>query len=92
MQSTLAVAAGVLGIIALFYDFRWQYLVGSIFILANWPFTLGVIMPINRALQATEPESANDETRRLIRSWGRLHAVRSLLGIVATVFFVWALG
>jgi len=92
MQSTLAVAAGVLGIIALFYDFRWQYLVGSIFILANWPFTLGVIMPINRALQATEPENANDETRRLIRSWGRLHAVRSLLGIVATVFFVWALG
>lgn len=91
MQSVLAVAAGALGIIALFYDFRWQFLIGAIFILANWPFTLGVIMPTNRALMATAPDAAGGETERLIRHWGRLHAVRSLLGLIATFFFVWAL-
>ena len=91
MQSMLAMAAGAFGIIALFYDFHWQFLLGAIFILANWPFTLGVIMPTNRALMATAPEAAGRETERLIRHWGRLHAVRSLLGLIATLFFVWAL-
>jgi len=91
MQGPLAIAAGALGIIALFYDFHWQFLVGAILILANWPFTWGVIMPTNRTLMATAPYAANVETGRQIRAWGRLHFVRTLLGIGATIFYVWAL-
>ena len=91
MQSALALIAGALGVVAFFVDFRWQSLLGAVLILANWPFTFGVIMPTNRVLMATAPDAADAETRRHVRSWGRLHGVRSLLGLGSTAFYVWAL-
>ena len=59
-------------------------------ILANWPYTLFIIMPTNRVLKETQPEAADDETRGLIEQWGRLHAVRTLLGVAATCAYLWA--
>jgi hypothetical protein len=59
--------------------------------LANWPYTLLVIMPTNRVLTATMPEAAGAETRRLLEHWGDLHAVRSVLGAAAVLAFAWAL-
>jgi hypothetical protein len=61
-----------------------------VLILANWPYTLGVVLPINKRLEATPLESANDETRDLVETWGKLHAVRSGLGLSATLVYLWA--
>ena len=58
--------------------------------LANWPFTLIAIMPTNHRLMAIEAQSADPGSRALIEKWGRLHAVRSILGISASVLFLWA--
>ena len=59
--------------------------------LASWPYTLIVIMPTNRALQATPIDSAGPETRLLIEKWGRLHAMRTAFGMAGTLAFLWAL-
>jgi len=91
MQATLAVVSGALGIIAFLLGYEWRWLVGVVFILANWPFTLFIIMPTNRLLQETPIESANEVTRGLISQWGRLHAVRSALGLAATIAYLWAM-
>jgi hypothetical protein len=91
VQAALALAAGIAGVIAFILALDWQWLVGAILVLANWPYTFGVIMPTNRTLMATSPAEAGEATRQQIRAWGRLHAVRSLLGIGACVFYVWAL-
>ena len=91
MQASLAVVAGALGIAAFVMELRWQWVVGAVLILANWPYTLGLMMPTNRALMATAPEAVDASTRHRVRSWGRLHAVRSLLGLGAVAFYVWAL-
>ena len=56
--------------------------------LANIPWTLLVIMPVNRRLSQTEPLDANAETRALVQQWARLHAVRTLFGFVALAAFV----
>jgi hypothetical protein len=40
---------------------------------------------------AIPTEQADAGARRLIEHWGRLHAVRTTLGIAATLAFAWAL-
>ena len=91
MQASLAIVSGALGCLAFLLTFDWRWLVGAALILANWPYTLFIIMPTNRQLKATEPDQANAETRGLLLQWGRLHAVRSALGLGATAAYLWAL-
>lgn len=91
MQASLAIIAGALGIIAYFMTWDWRWLIGAALILAPWPFTMFIIMPTNNILKATTPETANEQTRGLILQWGRLHAVRTALGIAATAVFAWIL-
>jgi hypothetical protein len=90
MQATLAVISGTLGVLACLFTYDWRWLVGAALILANWPYTLFIIMPTNRLLKETAPETADDNTRGLIEQWGRLHAVRTLLGVAATCAYLWA--
>ncbi len=90
MQATLAVVGGVLGVVAYFGSSDWRWLLGGAILVANWPYTMVVIMPTNNRLMATDPSSAGLDTRALIETWGKLHAFRSVLGALATLMFVWA--
>jgi hypothetical protein len=91
MQATLALVAGALGLAAWWLTSDWRWIVGALLILANWPYTLLGIMPTNARLMAIPNEKADAGSRRLIEQWGRLHAVRTTLGIAATLAFAWAL-
>jgi hypothetical protein len=90
MQASLALIGFVLGAIAAFSQSELRWLAGALVLLANWPFTLIVMMPTNKRLTAIEPENAGPKSRELIWVWGRLHAVRSALGAAATMLFLWA--
>lgn len=90
MQASLAVAGFLLGLLAWWQSDRWPWLLGALVLVANWPFTLVAIMPVNRRLMAADPEAAGLETRSLIRRWAALHAIRTALGIAATAIFLWA--
>jgi len=88
MQASLAGVGGVLGLVACFTTLDWRWFLGAVVLLANWPYTIFVIMPTNRRLMNTPAEAATAETRRMIRWWGVLHAGRSALGLVATLIFL----
>jgi Domain of unknown function (DUF1772) len=68
----------------------WRWLAGAALLVANWPYTLVAIMPTNNQLMALPLEQAGPESRSLIERWGRLHAVRTALGFLATATFLWA--
>src|SRR5262249_53873670 len=91
MQAPLAAIAAALGVAAFVDSGSWLWLLGAAFTLAPWPYTLWGIMPTNRALMAAHAADANESVREQVRSWGRLHAVRSALGLCAVVTFLWAL-
>jgi hypothetical protein len=90
MQASLAIASGVLGFAAWWGTGNWLWAIGAVVIIANWPYTLLVIISVNQRLEATQPEQASDETRSLLGRWGRLHAGRSALGAVATIIYLLA--
>jgi Domain of unknown function (DUF1772) len=90
MQASLALLACALGIVAFFLSDDWRWLLGALVMLAPWPWTLILIMPVNRRLKAIPSDTATAESRRLVEQWGRLHAGRSAFGIAATLLYLWA--
>ena len=91
MQGALALLSGLLGLLSFGMTYDWRWLLGALLILANWPFTLIVIMPTNRQLKEVAPRNADAATRAIIEQWGRLHAVRTGLGAAAVIAYLWAL-
>jgi len=88
MQAPLALIGFLLGLLAWWQTGNWMWIAGGVLMLANWPYTLLIIKPLNDRLMATE--IASPETRTMIVRWGSLHAVRTGLGGAATVACLWA--
>ena len=91
MQATLAIVGFVLGVLAFWQTGPLAFLIGALLMLANWPWTLLAILPTNKILMATEPAAVGPETRALLMKWNSLHAVRTVLGTLATACFIAAL-
>ena len=91
MQATLAIVGFVLGAIAFWHTGGLSFVIGALLMLANWPWTLVAIMPTNKILMATESADAGPTTRALLVKWNNLHAVRTVLGALATAAFIFAL-
>ena len=88
MQAPLAIIGFALGFLAWWATLRTSFLLGALLMIANWPWTLLGIMPVNRILIATDLANANAQTRALIEKWNSLHAVRTGLGALATFAFL----
>jgi hypothetical protein len=104
MQAGLATVSAVFGFWAWF---QWRdplLLAGALLILSVVPFTLIVIMPTNKKLEAIPTKQARPkgraravrgspehEARTLLERWGRLHWVRNLLSAAGLAAFLLAL-
>lgn len=91
MQSSLAVASGGLGLMSAWMGMDWRWIVGAVLILANWPYTIIGIMPTNHKLKAIAESDAGPNSRAMLETWARLHAVRTALGCAATAAYLWAM-
>lgn len=91
MQVSLALVATLAGLGNWLIGADAAWLAGALLIFAVIPFTLIVILPTNTKLLDPGRDKASDETRRLLETWGRLHAVRSLLSFAATLTYLRAL-
>jgi hypothetical protein len=85
MQVTLAVV-GVAGAIGAYFLGRGvSTLVAGIVLAIVIPFTLIVIMPINRQLLDETRMAQTPDTQELLEKWGRLHNVRTIASLLALV-------
>ena len=90
MQASLAAVSALLGVAAYWSSADWRWLAGAVLIFANLPYTLLVILPTNKRLQALVSAAADGSTRRSIETWARLHLVRNVLGLAAIMAYLWA--
>jgi hypothetical protein len=88
MQAALALVATIAGASEWLLSRRVIWLVGAILIFAVVPFTLIVVMPTNKKLLDPTLDRSSAAALRLLRRWGRLHGVRSILGLLASVIFL----
>jgi len=88
MQAPLALVGASAGIA------RWAtggglgWVVGAVVLGAVVPFTLVVILPVNHRLLDASLDKASPEAEALLARWGRLHAVRSAMSLVAFASFL----
>jgi hypothetical protein len=64
------------------------WLVGGILLVAVIPFTLLVIFPTNRKVLDPSLDKNSELASVLLVRWGRLHAVRSFLSLLAFLIFL----
>ena len=88
MQASLAILGLLFGIAAWLTGGGFMWLVGALLIGSVVPFTFIAIMPTNHRLLEAGRDLGSSETRALLEKWGRLHAVRSILSLVASVIYV----
>ena len=90
MQGTLAALGFVLGLVAWWQTRDELWIVGAIMLGSNWAYTALMILPVNTELKAIELDDAGEDSHTLLRRWGKLHVKRTMLGVGATLLFLWA--
>jgi hypothetical protein len=88
MQASLA-AIGFLAAVGAWITggSRWWF-TGGVSLIAVIPFTLIVIFPTNEKLLDPSLDKSSELASALLIRWGRLHAVRSLLSVIAFLIFL----
>jgi hypothetical protein len=64
------------------------WLIGGSFLLLPIPYTLLAVLPINKKLLDSSLNNDPLLAHRLLVRWGRLHTVRSLLGLISFLIFI----
>lgn len=88
LQASLAGAGLLLAATAWYQTGQKLLLIGGLVLGVVIPFTLLVIFPTNHRLLAPALVPDSPEAYVLLRRWGHLHAVRTVLGIVAFVILL----
>lgn len=88
MQAPLAWLSLVAGLGSWLLGGGVGWAIAALLIGAVIPFTLIGIMPTNKALLAPGRDLGGAETRTSLEHWAKLHAVRTMLSVAATVLYI----
>ena len=91
MQAALAAAGLLSSIAAWLAGATFWWLIAGLLLGSAIPFTLVVILPINKRLLDPVLDKRSTETERLLSRWSALHAVRSVLSALALLLFLYLL-
>jgi len=89
MQATLAAIGLLSSLAAWFAGATFWWAIAGVLLGSVVPFTLLVILPTNRQLLSPTLDKRSAQTTHLLARWGRLHAIRSVVSVVAFLLFVY---
>jgi multisubunit Na+/H+ antiporter MnhG subunit len=92
MQASLAIIGALMAIVCWRQGGGTGWLVAALVIAAVVPFTLMVIAPTTTRLLDESLDADSVEALTLLERWGRLHAIRTALGLAAFTIEVALLG
>ena len=88
MQVTLAAVCLLSSIAAWLAGASFWWAIAGVLVGSVIPFTLIVILPTNKQLLNPALDRRSAQTGQLLVRWGTLHAVRSVLSVLAFLLFV----
>ena len=88
LQAPLAVVSFLAGVAVWLQTGATAWIVAAALIGAVVPFTFIVVMPTNRSLLDPQRDLDSRDTRDLLRTWNRLHAVRTVLSLAAAILYL----
>jgi uncharacterized membrane protein len=88
LQGALAATGFLSAIAAWFIGASFWWLVGGSVLGSIIPFTLVVVFPTNRKLLDPALDSNSESASMLLARWAKLHAVRSVLSLIAFLIFI----
>lgn len=91
MQASLAVLGFLGGFEAWWFGAGTRWLLGAVLLVLIIPFTLVAVMPANARLLDPAFDKQSPAALRLLTRWGRLHAVRTVLGLASFLTFMVAM-
>jgi hypothetical protein len=89
MQAPLALVSLATGLASWWVGGGAAWAIAALLIGAVVPFTFLGIMPTNNRLLEPGRDLSSPETRELLGKWAKLHLVRTVLSLLATVVYVW---
>ena len=92
MQATLAAIGFLCATATWLKSSHVCWLIGGGALLIAIVFTFVVIFPTNKKLLDSSLNENSELALKLLIRWGRLHAVRSLLGLISFLIFIVLLG
>ena len=88
LQAPLTMLGFVSSLVAWLAGSNIWWLIAGLVLFSSMPFTLAMIMPTNKKLLDPKIDRDSDSTKVLLQTWGKLHAVRSVLSTVSLVIFI----
>jgi uncharacterized membrane protein len=88
MQAPLALVGTVAALIAWWFQGNAAWVIGGLVLFSVVPFTLIVVFPTNKRLESEGLDIRSAEAEQLLRRWGRLHAIRTILSGMAFIVFL----
>lgn len=91
MQAPIAVLGFVFGLLSWWQTGDIIWIGSAVMMIANLPVTFLIIWPTNTRLMQTDLHAAGPDSRAMIVKWGKLHRIRTALGVGATAVSLVAL-
>jgi uncharacterized membrane protein len=89
MQALLTVVGSLLAALVWVRDGSTAWLAGAALFVSVVPYTLLDILPTNKQLLDASLDRSSQHARALLVRWSHLHVVRTVVGLVAFIFFLY---